>query len=88
MIAGWLSGPGFRQCFGGGIVGLAFALPMLAGLGLLAAPALLTNGQLGQAFGQIPMAFWGGMLGLLGWYTLLGWLTGLLAVRRLLRQLA
>ena len=87
MIAGWLAGPGFRQCLAGGVVGAVLAVPVLAGLALLAVPTLLTNGPVVQALGQIPVAFWGGVLGLLGWHTLLGWLTGRLAVRRLLRRL-
>ena len=81
-IAGWLAGPGFRQCLTGGVVGLALAVPVLFGLALLVSPALLPGN-----LAAVPLAFWGGVLGLLGWYTLVGWITLRLAVRRVLRRM-
>ena len=81
----------------GGLLGVALALPVLAGLAWLAAPFIITGvpvpagnvtaGDFISAIAALPRALWGLLPGVPLVAGLIGWLTAQASVRRWLRQL-
>lgn len=83
FIAGQFARRTLRLAGGGGLAGMVLALPVLAGLGWLAAP--LTGGT--ELSAQPPSLLWAGLLVLPLGAAAIGWLTAQATVRRWLRRL-